>query len=204
MRSRRRNDGNSAWLVPTRASELEMDRPIEGEAGAMPASQETLQEVFQSTSTEGMDCGKSNAQPKDHLRHVTLTAVKRAAKICRSQEAVSLSVWVNEKPPALDQILSAHDVARLTRRRRWVVHALTFLRRFPRRQRFKNRAIGWAKRDVLTWLAERAPRERSFTRRLSRRRMKSPLLMQPPSPMHLARTRWARGPCGTGRKGDRE
>ena len=35
-----------------------------------------------------------------------------------SPEPISLPRWVNERPPALDQILTAHDVARLTRRPR--------------------------------------------------------------------------------------
>src|SRR5689334_3594598 len=73
---------------------------------------------------------------------------------------VSLSKWVNEKSPAWNEILSAHDVARLTRRHRWVVHTLTFLGRFPKRQRFHGRAIGWGKHDVLRWLAESAASRR--------------------------------------------
>jgi len=69
-------------------------------------------------------------------------------------ETVSLSRWVNEMPVPLCELLSAHDVARLTRRRRWYLHALTLLRRFPKQQRFHDRPIGWARRDVMAWLAE--------------------------------------------------
>lgn len=67
---------------------------------------------------------------------------------------VSLSKWVNERFPSFQDLLTAHDVARLTRRHRWVVAALTLLGRFPRRQRFHGRRIGWLRRDVLEWLTD--------------------------------------------------
>src|SRR5579883_3596880 len=69
-------------------------------------------------------------------------------------QRVSLSKWVNERFPSFQELLTAHDVARLTKRRRWVVAALTLLGRFPRRQRFHSRQIGWLRRDVLDWLAD--------------------------------------------------
>ena len=119
-------------------------------------------------------------------------------------ERVSLSKWVNEKSPALDQILSAHDVARLTRRCCWVVRALALLGRFPKQQRFHGRAIGWAKRDMLNCLSrDPAPQrpfmhQRRFTRqrRSTRKRHQasSCLLMQQMLPMHFPRTRRWREP----------
>src|SRR4051812_31016782 len=67
---------------------------------------------------------------------------------------VSLSRWVNERPPAWDQILSAHDVTRLTRRSRWVLTALTLLGRFPKRKRFHGRPIGWCRTEILHWMTQ--------------------------------------------------
>lgn len=67
-------------------------------------------------------------------------------------QPVSLSKWVNEKLPPLNEILSAHEVARLTRRHRWFLTALTLLGRFPRQERFRGRAIGWRKSELEFWL----------------------------------------------------
>src|SRR6266404_6638762 len=66
---------------------------------------------------------------------------------------VSLSPYVNEPLPNWEELLSAHDVARLTRRPRWVVLGLTLLGRFPRKHRYHGRNIGWMRSDVLTWLS---------------------------------------------------
>ena len=68
-------------------------------------------------------------------------------------ERVSLSRWVNESLPSCQEILTAHDVARLTRRPQWVLAALTLLGRFPSKQRFHGRRVGWQRRDVLRWLS---------------------------------------------------
>jgi predicted DNA-binding transcriptional regulator AlpA len=65
---------------------------------------------------------------------------------------VFISKWVNEKIPASDQILTAHDVARLTRRRRWVLSTLTILGKFPKKQRFQGRFVGWRRSDIEHWL----------------------------------------------------
>src|ERR1700733_3457428 len=67
---------------------------------------------------------------------------------------VSLSPYVNEQLPNWEELLSAHDVARLTRRRRWVVLSLTLLGRFPRKRRFRGCSIGWLRSDVVHWLAK--------------------------------------------------
>ena len=66
---------------------------------------------------------------------------------------VSLSPYVNEPLPNWEELLSAHDVARLTRRPRWVVLSLALLGRFPRKHRYHGRNIGWLRSDVVTWLA---------------------------------------------------
>jgi predicted DNA-binding transcriptional regulator AlpA len=67
---------------------------------------------------------------------------------------IVLSRWVNEPYPPLTQLLSAHDVARLTRRPRWLLAGLVLIGRFPRKARFRGRAIGWWLPDVLEWIAK--------------------------------------------------
>ena len=71
---------------------------------------------------------------------------------------VSISKWVNEAYPPWGEILSAHDVARLTRRHRWVLSAMAAFRRFPRKRKFHGRAVGWHRGDVVRWLANRLSR----------------------------------------------
>lgn len=65
---------------------------------------------------------------------------------------VSLSPWVNERFPAWTDLLSAHDVARLTRRPTWVLLSLAAVGRFPRKTYFQGRSVGWLRADVLDWL----------------------------------------------------
>jgi predicted DNA-binding transcriptional regulator AlpA len=67
---------------------------------------------------------------------------------------VSLSPYVNEQFPNWEEMLSAHDVARLTRRPRWMVLSLALLGRFPRKRRFHGRDIGWLRPDVVRWLSK--------------------------------------------------
>ena len=66
---------------------------------------------------------------------------------------VSLSPYVNEPLPNWEELLSAHDVARLTRRPRWIVLSLALFGRFPRKHRYHGRNIGWLRSDVVNWLA---------------------------------------------------
>jgi predicted DNA-binding transcriptional regulator AlpA len=66
---------------------------------------------------------------------------------------VSLSPYVNEQFPIWEEMLSAHDVARLTRRPRWMVLSLALLGRVPRKRRFHGRDIGWLRSDVVRWLS---------------------------------------------------
>ena len=69
-------------------------------------------------------------------------------------DRVRLSPFVNERFPNWEELLSAHDVARLTRRPRWMVLSLALLGRFPRKRRFHGRGIGWLRSDVVRWLAK--------------------------------------------------
>ena len=66
---------------------------------------------------------------------------------------VSLSKWVNERLPSYQALLTAHEVARLTRRPLWVLETLTLFGRFPKKQRFRGKGIGWRRRDVFLWLS---------------------------------------------------
>jgi predicted DNA-binding transcriptional regulator AlpA len=69
-------------------------------------------------------------------------------------EDIPVSRWVNEPLPAWDQLLTAHDVARLTRRPRWLLAGMVLLQRFPKKRRFRGRKIGWLRSDVLDWLTK--------------------------------------------------
>lgn len=83
-----------------------------------------------------------------------LLSEERAASAV-SADRVTLSKWVNERFPAWEQLLSAHDVARLTRRPRWVLLGLSLLGRFPRKHCVRGRRI-WLRADVLDWIGSRA------------------------------------------------
>src|SRR5256885_439956 len=93
------------------------------------------------------------------------------AASARASNSVSLSPWVNERFPAWEQLLSAHDVARLTRRPRWIVLSLAMVGRFPRKRRFHGRGIGWLRSDVVHLLAEglSASKLHRFSERAPRR-----------------------------------
>ena len=69
-------------------------------------------------------------------------------------EDVALSRWVNERFPTWNEILTSRDVARLTRRHRWLVTALSLVGHFPRKLRFRGRPIGWLRSDVDGWLGK--------------------------------------------------
>ena len=67
-------------------------------------------------------------------------------------DIVFISKWVNEGFPPWHEILTAHDVSRLTRRHRWELCILTLIRRFPKQRRFRGRKIGWLRSDILDWI----------------------------------------------------
>lgn len=66
--------------------------------------------------------------------------------------SVVLSRWINERCPPLIEILSAHDVARLTRRPCWLLFGLSLIGRFPRKMRYRGRPVGWCRTEVLEWM----------------------------------------------------
>src|SRR5882672_8410076 len=92
---------------------------------------------------------------------------------------VRLSPWVNERCPPWDQLLNAHQVARLTRRNKWVCMGLSLLGQFPKRRRFQGRYVGWLRADVIDWMArdvETVQCHAESSRRCSRRTPKQACL----------------------------
>jgi predicted DNA-binding transcriptional regulator AlpA len=73
--------------------------------------------------------------------------------------STSISKWVNEPPPALNQLLTAHDTARLTRRPGWLLVGLSLIGKFPKTMRFRGRRIGWCRAEVLRWMSQNVPLE---------------------------------------------
>jgi predicted DNA-binding transcriptional regulator AlpA len=65
---------------------------------------------------------------------------------------VDLPRWVNEKFPAWSDLLSAHQVARLTRRPKWALTTLALLGLFPRQRRFHGLRVGWHRTDIQRWI----------------------------------------------------
>ncbi len=65
---------------------------------------------------------------------------------------IAISPFLDEQFPSLDQLLTAHDVAKLVRRPRWYFCGLALLGRFPAKRRFRGRWAGWMRSDVSLWM----------------------------------------------------
>jgi hypothetical protein len=65
---------------------------------------------------------------------------------------VTISPWVNEPLPDVQGILCSRDLARLTRRPRWVLCGLALIGKFPRKKRYRGRGIGWCRAEVVEWM----------------------------------------------------
>ena len=63
-----------------------------------------------------------------------------------------LSKWINEPCPAWTTLLTAHEVARLTRRPRCLLPALALFGRFPAPTRYRGKTLGWQPSDIEAWL----------------------------------------------------
>lgn len=72
---------------------------------------------------------------------------------------VRLPRWVNEPFPEIHAILSGREIARLTRRPRWLLIGMAILGRFPKQRTHSGKAIGWHRADVLDWLTQRMETE---------------------------------------------
>jgi hypothetical protein len=118
-------------------------------------------------------------------------------------EAVRISPWVNEPLPDIQGILCSRDLARLTRRPRWVLCGLAMMGKFPRKKRYRGRVVGWCRAEVMEWMTcelsvETANDERlNAPRRCTRRHARQQCLplecnLHCPSPRPPCSTR--RGP----------
>jgi hypothetical protein len=65
---------------------------------------------------------------------------------------VTISPWVNESLPNIHEILCSRDLARLTRRPRWILCGLALIGKFPRKKRYRGRLVGWSRTEVLEWM----------------------------------------------------
>jgi hypothetical protein len=74
---------------------------------------------------------------------------------------VSISRYVNEPLPNWQEFLSAHDVARLPRRLRWLLVGMAIIGRFPRKQQFRGRSIGWLRSHIVDWMTKEASTTRT-------------------------------------------
>jgi hypothetical protein len=70
---------------------------------------------------------------------------------------VTISPWVNEPLLDLQGILCSRDLARLTRRPRWVLCGLALIGKFPRRKRYHGRLVGWCRAEVVEWMTRELP-----------------------------------------------
>ena len=81
--------------------------------------------------------------------------------------AVTVSPWVNEPLPDLQGILCSRDLARLTRRPRWVLCGLALIGKFPRKKRYRGRLVGWCRAEVLEWMTRELSVEKNGHERLN-------------------------------------
>jgi hypothetical protein len=79
--------------------------------------------------------------------HGTLTRQQTIAAT-----TVTISPWVNESLPNIHEILCLSDLARLTRRPRWILCGLALIGKFPRKKRYRGRLVGWSRAEVLEWM----------------------------------------------------
>jgi hypothetical protein len=115
---------------------------------------------------------------------------------------VTLSPWVNEALPDIQGILCSRDLARLTRRPRWVLCGLALMGKFPKRKRYRGRLVGWCRAEVLEWMArdlsveteshERSNGQRRCTQRHARQTC---LPLECQKPCNPARTASRNGGC---------
>lgn len=70
---------------------------------------------------------------------------------------VAICPFINEPLPPSHELLTSRDVARLIRRPKWLFLGLTLIGKFPRRQRFHGRSIGWLKSDIQAWISTSIP-----------------------------------------------
>src|ERR1700730_16357310 len=103
------------------------------------------------------------------MRILAMT-IKAAAAVTAPEithVAVSISPWVNEPLPDIQGILCSRDLARLTRRPRWVLCGLALMGKFPRKKRYRGRVVGWCRTEVLEWMTRELAVEPETQERLN-------------------------------------
>jgi hypothetical protein len=118
------------------------------------------------------------------------------AKQQTTATTVTISRWVNESLPDIHEILCSRDLARLTRRPRWVLCGLALIGKFPRKKRYRGRLLGWSRAEVLEWLSRDLAFERDDTpRKVSNRSCGRRRPYQPCLPLECI------APCARSTKG---
>ena len=84
--------------------------------------------------------------------NIQQSVVQPLAQPASRTPRVAISPFLEERFPPLDQLLTAHDVARLVRRPRWQFCGLALIGRFPAKRRFRGRWAGWMRSDISKWM----------------------------------------------------
>lgn len=84
----------------------------------------------------------------------SIEATCAAANASTTAREVHLPRWVNEPLPNIHAILSGREIARLTRRPRWLLIGMAMLGQFPKQRTHCGKPIGWHHADVLDWLTQ--------------------------------------------------
>lgn len=77
-----------------------------------------------------------------------------ATSVTRTKCDVELPRWVNEPLLDVHEILSGHEISRLTRRPRRLLLGLAAIGQFPKRRTHGGKPVGWHRADVLDWLTQ--------------------------------------------------
>lgn len=85
------------------------------------------------------------------------SVVKPRAELASLAPGVEISPFLDERFPPLNQLLTAHEVARLVRRPRWYFCSLALIGGFPVKRRFRGRWAGWIRSDVSEWIQKNLP-----------------------------------------------
>ena len=70
------------------------------------------------------------------------------ANVLQAQQEIRISRWANETLPVWDQVLTAHDVARLARRPPWWLCGMALLRQSPKKRTVRGQEVHWLNLEV--------------------------------------------------------
>ena len=80
------------------------------------------------------------------------SVAKPLAEQAPLEPIVTISPFLEERFPPLDQLLTARDVASLVHRPQWYFCGLALIGRFPTKRRFRGRWAGWMRSEVSQWM----------------------------------------------------